>query len=78
MQYYDKRASPVDPDCLPANQALFEHYFDRAEWDKALPIASSLAQKAMARWRSVDRAASFYRKRGVVAPHDVRLEGRRG
>ena len=28
MQYYDS-ALAVDPDCLPANQALFEHFFDQ-------------------------------------------------
>ncbi|MEO8549622.1 MAG: hypothetical protein ABI678_06600, partial [Kofleriaceae bacterium] len=31
MTYYDS-ALAVDPDCLPANQAVFEHYFDRGEW----------------------------------------------
>ncbi|MGE5184051.1 MAG: hypothetical protein ACM31C_18400 [Acidobacteriota bacterium] len=65
MEYYDSALS-VDPECLPANQALFDHYFDRAEWDKAWPVASSLAQKAM---RDGDPAtrSEFYRKRGVVA-----------
>lgn len=67
MQYYDS-ALTVDPDCLPANQALFEYHFDRAEWDKAQPIGTSLAQKAM---RDGDPAtrSEFYRKRGVVARH---------
>ena len=46
MHYYES-ALTVDPDCLPANQALFEHFFDRGDWDKAMPIATSLAQKAM-------------------------------
>jgi tetratricopeptide (TPR) repeat protein len=65
MQYYDSALS-VDPDCLPANQALFEHYFDLAEWDKAWPIASSLAQKAMRDGDPTTRS-DFYRRRGVVA-----------
>jgi tetratricopeptide (TPR) repeat protein len=65
MQYYDS-ALAVDTDCLPANQALFEHFFDRAEWDRAMPIASSLAQKAMREGDPTTRS-EFYRKRGVVA-----------
>ncbi|HUS29500.1 MAG TPA: tetratricopeptide repeat protein [Kofleriaceae bacterium] len=65
MQYYDS-ALAVDPDCLPANQALFEHYFERGEWDKAMPIATSLAQKAM-RDGDPGTRSEFYRKRGVVA-----------
>jgi tetratricopeptide (TPR) repeat protein len=65
MQYYDS-ALAVDPDCLPANQALFDHYFDRGEWDKAMPIAAALAQKAM-RDGDPGTRSDFYRKRGVVA-----------
>jgi tetratricopeptide (TPR) repeat protein len=65
MTYYES-ALTVDPDCLPANQALFEHFFDRGEWDKAMPIASSLAQKAMREGDPTTRS-EFYRKRGVVA-----------
>jgi tetratricopeptide (TPR) repeat protein len=65
MQYYDS-ALAVDPDCLPANQALFDHYFERGEWDKALPIATALAQKAM-RDGDPSTRSEFYRKRGVVA-----------
>jgi golgin subfamily B member 1 len=65
MNYYES-ALTVDPDCLPANQALFEHFFDRADWDKAMPIATSLAQKAMRDGDPTTRS-DFYRKRGVVA-----------
>ena len=65
MNYYES-ALTVDPECLPANQALFEHFFDRAEWDKAMPIATSLAQKAMREGDPATRS-EFYRKRGVVA-----------
>ena len=65
MHYYES-ALTVDPDCLPANQALFDHFFDRGEWDRAMPIASSLAQKAMREGDPTTRS-EFYRKRGVVA-----------
>lgn len=67
MTYYDS-ALVVDPDCLPANQAVFEHYFDRGEWDKAKPIAHTLAQKAM-REGDPSTRSEFHRKRGVVARH---------
>jgi tetratricopeptide (TPR) repeat protein len=65
MHFYES-ALAVDPDCLPANQSLFEHFFDRGEWDKAMPIASALAQKAMRDGDPTQRS-EFYRKRGVVA-----------
>jgi tetratricopeptide (TPR) repeat protein len=65
MQYYDS-ALAVDPDCLPANQALFEYHFDRAEWDKAQSIGAALASKAMRDGDPTTRS-EFYRKRGVVA-----------
>ena len=65
MTYYDSALS-VDPDCLPANQAVFEHFFDQGAWDKAQPIAASLAQKAM-RDGDPSTRSDFYRKRGVVA-----------
>jgi len=65
MQYYES-ALAVDPDCLPANQAVFEHFFDQGAWDKAQPIANSLAQKAMRDGDPTTRS-EFYRKRGVVA-----------
>jgi golgin subfamily B member 1 len=65
MHFYES-ALEVDPDCLPANQALFEHFYDRGEWTKAMPIASALAQKAMRDGDPTQRS-EFYRKRGVVA-----------
>ena len=65
MQYYDS-ALAVDPDCLPANQSVFDHYFERGEWDKAQPLAIALAQKAMRDGDPTTRS-DFYRKRGVVA-----------
>ncbi len=65
MEYYDS-ALAVDPDCLPANQALFEHFFHQGAWDRAQPIANALAQKAMRDGDPTTRS-EFYRKRGVVA-----------
>jgi tetratricopeptide (TPR) repeat protein len=65
MTYYESALS-VDPDCLPANQAMFEHFFDQGAWDKAQPIATALAQKAM-RDGDPSTRSDFYRKRGVVA-----------
>ena len=65
MQYYES-ALAVDPDCLPANQAVFEHFFDQGAWAKAQPIADALAQKAMRDGDPTTRS-DFYRKRGVVA-----------
>ena len=65
MTYYESALS-VDPDCLPANQSLFEHFFDAGEWEKAQPIATALAQKAM-REGDPSTRSDFYRRRGVVA-----------
>lgn len=65
MQFYES-ALTVDPDCLPANQALFEHHFETGEWEKAEPIANALAQKAMRDGDPTTRS-DFYRKRGIVA-----------
>mgnify|MGYP002377498904 CR=1 FL=1 len=65
MHYYES-ALAVDPECLPANQALFEHYFDAGEWQRALPLAQALAVKAM-REGDPNTRSEFYRRRGVVA-----------
>jgi tetratricopeptide (TPR) repeat protein len=65
MHYYES-ALTVDPDCLPANQALFDFFFAHGAWEKAQPIANLLAQKAMREGDPVARS-DFYRKRGVVA-----------
>ncbi len=64
MHYYES-ALAVDPECLPANQSLFEHWFDAGEWQRALPLAQALAQKAM-RDGDPNTRSEFYRKRGVV------------
>lgn len=64
LHYYES-ALAIDPDCLPANQALFDHYFENEEWERAKPLAQSLAQKAV---REGDPSArsEFYRKHGIV------------
>jgi len=65
MHYYES-ALTVDPECMPANQAVFEHFFRQGAWAKAQPIATALAQKAMRDGDPTTRS-DFYRKRGVVA-----------
>ncbi len=65
IHYYES-ALAVDPECLPANKALFEHYFELEDWDRAQPLAQALAQKAMREGDPTQRS-EFYRKRGIVA-----------
>jgi len=65
MTFYES-ALEVDPECVPANQSLFEHFFARGDWDKAQPIAMALAQKTMRDGDPTTRS-EFFRKRGVVA-----------
>ena len=65
IQYYES-ALEIDADCLPANQSLFDHFFEQGAWDRAQAIANSLAQKAM-RDGDPSQRSDFYRKRGVVS-----------
>ncbi|MGE0547917.1 MAG: tetratricopeptide repeat protein [Kofleriaceae bacterium] len=65
MTYYQK-ALAVDPDCLPANQAVFEQLFEQGAWHKAQPIANALAERAM-REGDPNTRSEFYRKRGIVS-----------
>jgi tetratricopeptide (TPR) repeat protein len=65
IQYYES-ALTVDRECLPANRALFELYFARGEYHRALPIAVILTQKVTREGDPVERS-EFYRKRAVVA-----------
>jgi tetratricopeptide (TPR) repeat protein len=65
IQYYES-ALTVDKECLPANRALFELYFARGEFERALPIAVILTQKVTREGDPVERS-EFYRKRAVVA-----------
>lgn len=63
-----EEALTIDPDCLPANWALFEHHFANAQWEEALPVASALGARAMRDGEPTTRS-EFYRKRGVVSLH---------
>ncbi len=67
MHYYES-ALNVDPDCVPANRALFERFFSEGMWEEAHNLAQSLAPKAL---RDGDpmRRSEFYRRRGIVASH---------
>src|SRR5205823_13493528 len=65
IQYYESSLT-VDRECLPANRALFELYFARKEFARALPIAVILTQKVTREGDPVERS-EFYRKRAVVA-----------
>jgi tetratricopeptide (TPR) repeat protein len=65
IAYYES-ALTVDRECLPANRALFELYFARGEFARALPIAVILTQKVTREGDPVERS-EFYRKRSVVA-----------
>jgi tetratricopeptide (TPR) repeat protein len=67
LHYYES-ALAVDPECLPANRALFELHFNRGDWARAAPLAQALAQKAMREGDPADRS-EFYRKRGIVTWH---------
>jgi tetratricopeptide (TPR) repeat protein len=65
IQYYES-ALTVDKECLPANRQLFELYFARGEFMRALPIAVILTQKVTREGDPVERS-EFYRKRAIVA-----------
>ena len=64
MHYYES-ALAVDRECLPANRALFDHYFESQDWDRAQPLADTLAQKAM-RVGDPSQRSEFYCRRGIV------------
>lgn len=66
-QYFHE-ALAVDPECAPANWALFEAYFAAADWEHARPLANALTQKAMRDGEPATRS-DFYHKRGVVFAH---------
>jgi tetratricopeptide (TPR) repeat protein len=65
LHYYES-ALGIDPDCLPANQALFEHYFENEDWEQAKPLAQALVQKAM-REGDPQTRSEFYRRHGIVS-----------
>jgi tetratricopeptide (TPR) repeat protein len=65
LHYYES-ALAVDPDCVPANKAMFDQLFAAGDWDRAQPLAQALAQKAI-RDGDPDSRSDFFRKRGEVA-----------
>jgi tetratricopeptide (TPR) repeat protein len=65
ISYYEQ-ALAVDKECLPANRALFELYFRRGDFNRALPVAVILTQKVTREGDPVERS-EFYRKRAIVA-----------
>ncbi|HET6612469.1 MAG TPA: tetratricopeptide repeat protein, partial [Kofleriaceae bacterium] len=64
--HYFESALAVDPECLPANRALFEQFFEAQDWQRAQPLAHALAQKAMREGDPHERS-EFYRRYGIVA-----------
>jgi tetratricopeptide (TPR) repeat protein len=69
---YFESALAVDPDSLPANLALFEHYYNTGNWKRALPLAERMSQKAV-RAGDPQTRGEFYLRRGVVLRHSGRL-----
>lgn len=67
MHYFES-ALAIDPECLPANRALFELHFERGEHAQALPFVEALVQK-MAREGDPDERAEFFRKSALVVEH---------
>jgi tetratricopeptide (TPR) repeat protein len=65
LQFYDS-ALELDPECLLANQALFEHHFAHGHWREAHPIAQELAPRQLRDGDPASRS-EFFRKRGHVA-----------
>jgi tetratricopeptide (TPR) repeat protein len=64
--HYFESALAVDPECLPANRALFDQYYRAGDWSRAQPLAQALAQKAMREGDPTQRS-DFYLKRGIVS-----------
>ena len=63
---YFEAALGADQECLPANRALFELYFARRDYQRALPLGLILTQKVMREGDPLARS-EFYRKRAIVA-----------
>jgi tetratricopeptide (TPR) repeat protein len=65
LGYYEQ-ALAADPECLPANQAMFEVAFERGDWPAALPLGRALA-RPMEREGDPSSRSEFFRRLGVVA-----------
>lgn len=67
IEFFEQALS-VDKDCLPANRALFQIYFLRGDWERALGSSQVLLQKASREGEPSERS-EFHRKRALVALH---------
>ncbi len=67
LEYYEK-ALHVDPECLPANRALFERYYARGDFTLAMPIAALLTQKVNLEPDPSERVR-IYQKRAALSQH---------
>ncbi|MDW8283999.1 MAG: hypothetical protein RMK29_20030 [Myxococcales bacterium] len=67
IQYYES-ALAVDRECLPANRALFDVYFERGDWARAEPLGQLLSAKINREGDPLERS-EFYRRRAIVAEH---------
>lgn len=65
LRYFEKALS-VDSECIPANKALFELYFEQGDWEQAHPLAQTLAQRVFRDGDPTTRS-EFYRKCGIVS-----------
>lgn len=67
LEFFEQALS-VDKDCLPANRALFQIYFQRGDWERALGASQVLLQKASREGEPSERS-EFHRRRALVALH---------
>ncbi len=67
IEFFEQALS-VDKDCLPANRALFQMYFRRGEWERALSTSQVLLQKASREGEPSERS-EFHRQRALIALH---------
>lgn len=65
IQYYEN-ALAVDKECLPANRALFQIYFQREDWQRAFAAGQVLLAKANREGEPSERSA-FQSRRAIVA-----------
>ncbi|MEZ4360500.1 MAG: hypothetical protein R3B48_09980 [Kofleriaceae bacterium] len=63
-----EEALSIDPECVPASSALFEHHYAIGGWERALALANTIAHRTMRDGDPVTRS-EFFRKRGEVALH---------
>ena len=64
MHYYES-ALTVDPECVPANVALFNQYTESQQWERAKPL-SMLLSKKMLRGGDLKTKSEFFTKKGEL------------